>query len=388
MQTASNKTAGHHQEGSVWYVDTQFIQKVQGVYPGSRLEHMGFGDFRLSTPDGNLEFSRSSHSFEGQSGRSHKVYDDTRGKVIEKAIKLMEQKGKSNKTASVKALRSKLIRKAYENPEMRSALAPQIRKLASKTMRVAGMNLPVHIALNIQEARIAAGPLSITKMPGFSGMQLRQEIERLGTIQRDIKLATAQLGQALKDLKGLEKDEKGGIAALKKSASEMREKGKMIAEAETAMLQFTTYLTEKRPGIEQMIADPDSKFGEKAGDFFGRVAAKLGKEVSDAVQVIYTETSEDLSHTTMAVRGIKIVQKTAGIDSAIVKKAGLSDMVIDVKEWLSGKANQFMGFAGDIARWVKGFTERTKIVKSHKDKMTKAINKAEAQMDKALKAYA
>jgi hypothetical protein len=301
----------------------------------------------------------------------------------------MTVEGIQMRTASdVKALRGKLIRKAYKNPELRPALLPRIAKL-SGTMHVAGMDLPVHTALDLIEARQAAEPLQeISRIPGFSGMQLRQEIDRLGGLQREIKLMAAQLSAALKEMKGLEKEEKKGVEALKKAAGQMQEKGKYVVEAETALLEFQIYLTDKAPGVAQMIADPDSKFGEKAGDFFGRVAKKLGKEIGENVAAIYRETKEDLTHTTMAVKTIKVVQKTAGIDAAIVKKAGLSDVIIGVKEWLAGTARGVMGIVGDIGRFVKGFVERTKIVKSRKDSMTKAINKAEAQMDKALKAYA
>jgi hypothetical protein len=92
--------AAHAQKGSKWYVDTAFINAVQNVYPNSRLEHLGFGEFYLSTPDGNLEFDRMrGQDFEGQSGRSHLIYDNAGGKVVKKAIKLMERSGKSKEAA-------------------------------------------------------------------------------------------------------------------------------------------------------------------------------------------------------------------------------------------------------------------------------------------------
>lgn len=291
--------------------------------------------------------------------------------------------------AEVKAsLRKKLIRLAHDNPEMRPALFPKIERLASPTMRVAGMDLPTHIALDLQAARMAAAPFQdLKRLPGFSGMQLRQEVDRLGALQREIKMMEAQLGEALKKLKGLEKEEKAGLAGLKKAAREMKTKGNFVAEAETALLKFGVSFSEKRPGIEQMIADADSKFGEKAGDFFGRVGDRLGDEVAKAVQDIYEETKEDLTHTATAIRALKIVQKTAHLNQAIVKQAGLGDAVLQVKEWLAGKARRLMDFMGDIGRWVKGFVERTKVVKKSKDNILKAISKAEGDIDKALKSY-
>jgi hypothetical protein len=298
----------------------------------------------------------------------------------------MAVEGITMRTASdVKALRGKLIRKAYQNPEMRPALLPKIAQLSQDTMRVAGMDLPVHVALDLQAARLAAGPLAIERMPGFSGMQLRQQIDRLGAIQREVKIINAQYEAVMKQLAGLEKEEKAGLDLLKKAAGEMRDKGKYAAEAETALLEFTTYLTEKRPGIEQMIASPtDAKWGDKAGDFFGRIAAKLGDEVAKAVEGMYEATKEDLTHTVMAVKGLKVVQKTAGMDAAIVKQAGLSDMIVGVKEWLAGKARSFMGFMGDIGRWFKGFVERTKLVKESKDNLKSSIAKAKGDINKML----
>ena len=35
----------HHQDGQKWYVDTDFINKVQYAYPNAVLNHMGFGEF-------------------------------------------------------------------------------------------------------------------------------------------------------------------------------------------------------------------------------------------------------------------------------------------------------------------------------------------------------
>jgi hypothetical protein len=100
---ASDKTAGHHFDGKDWYGDTAFINAVQHAYPGATLSHIGFGEFVLKTPDGEMEFDRMRGvNFEGQSGRSHKLYDNARGKVVDKAIKLMEQKGKSERRASDK----------------------------------------------------------------------------------------------------------------------------------------------------------------------------------------------------------------------------------------------------------------------------------------------
>ena len=88
--------AHHHKSGGNWYVDSNFVQFVSRVYPQSRLEHMGFGEFYLDTPDGRLEFNRiSGKKFDGQIGRSYLLEDNANGKVIKRAINLMERSGES-----------------------------------------------------------------------------------------------------------------------------------------------------------------------------------------------------------------------------------------------------------------------------------------------------
>ena len=243
--------------------------------------------------------------------------------------------------------------------------------------------------LNTELAALeAASKEARVKLPGYSPMQLKQEIDRLGELRREIVTHTKQFEDAIKRLKDLEKQEKAGLANLKKAAQQMREKGKYVFEAEQAMLEFTAYMQDKRPGIEQMIEDPNdpkSKYGEKAGDMFGRIAGQLGQEVADAVRVIYDETKEDLTHTVMAVRGLKVVQKTASIPESAAKTAGLADIAVGIKDWLAGgvdrAAQRIIGFAGDVGKWLKGFVLRTKMVRNSTDDLKAALGNAEKKID-------
>jgi len=291
------------------------------------------------------------------------------------------------------ALAKKLIRIAAANPDKKAELLPKIHQLLGDASKAVGTKLTATQRWDLAEAKAivantvtAAGAESINKLPGFAPMQLRQQIDHLGKIRQEIDLLSAQYEAVLKQIKDLEGEEKKGLDALKEAASEIREKGKYVVEAEKAMIEFVTYLTEKRPGIEQMIAKPeDSKWGEKAGDLFGKIAAKLGHEVAAAVEVIYESTKEDLSHTTMAVKGLKLVTKTSSLDAATLKTAGITDVLVGVKEWLAGKAKAMFGFMGDIHRWLKGFVERTKLVKSSKDDLKEALKDAMKSMDTLLK---
>jgi hypothetical protein len=148
-------------------------------------------------------------------------------------------------------------------------------------------------------------------------------------------------------------------------------------------------LQEKRPGVEQMVGDPaTSKLGDKAGEFFRRIGAKLGKEMAKAVEEIYRETEDDLTHTANAVRGLKVVAKTASLRKAALKKAGLSDVVVSVKEWLAGRADslvqRIINFTGDIKKWLRGFQTRTAIVKKETMSLLAALDDARSSIDSAL----
>lgn len=237
--------------------------------------------------------------------------------------------------------------------------------------------------------REVVGADKIRTLPGLSPMQLRSEIDRLAELRREIEMVSAQFEDTLKKLKGLEADEKKGLGQLKEAAASLQQKGKYVADAEKAILQFEARVTAKVPGIEQMIASPgDKKFGEKAGDLFGRIGRELGKEVADQVEAIYAATKEDLTHTTTAIYGLKIVAKTASMDAATMKQAGISDVVISVKEWLAGKADavaqRVMKFTGDLTKWVKGFVFRTKQVEKAKTSLEKSLGSALQNVDKLL----
>jgi hypothetical protein len=218
-------------------------------------------------------------------------------------------------------------------------------------------------------SKMAVDAVSIDRMPGFSPMQLRQHVNRIAEVSQQLKVMQHQWEAVLKQMQGLEDEEKAGISKLQDAARNMKEKGKFLVDAENALLEFTAFCQDKRPGIEQMLANPETvKSGLKAGDFFNRVGTKLGKEVQDAIETIYRETAEDLTHTADMVRGLKIVAKTVAVKTATLHTAGLADVLISMKDWLAGKnpdslVAKLIGFAGDISRFVRGFVERTGLVK-------------------------
>ena len=85
----------HYFDGKDYYADTAFLNKVEGALPGFSLRHMGFGEFvGEDGKGGEVDFDRMrGKDFPGQSGRSHKVYDNQKGKLVKKLMHAMEQKG-------------------------------------------------------------------------------------------------------------------------------------------------------------------------------------------------------------------------------------------------------------------------------------------------------
>ena len=245
--------------------------------------------------------------------------------------------------------------------------------------------------LNPAHKVTAAGPVLIDSLPGFSPMQLRQQINRIVDIRQQSAVILTQYESVLKELKGLEDIEAEGISKLKEAAEQVKEKDKFLVKAEKGLLEFTAFVQRKRPGVEQMLADPSSsKFGEKAGDFFNRIGQKLGKQVQESVETIYRQTEEDLTHMADCVRGLKVVEKTASVHADTIRKAGLSDIVVSVKDWINGKTDamvsRLINFTGDISRWVRGFLERTKLVANATVDMIKMIEESTEDVEDELKA--
>ena len=232
--------------------------------------------------------------------------------------------------------------------------------------------------------------VTLDKLPGFSPMQLRQQIDRIVDIRQRATQMRLQFESVLKELSGLDDEESSGLKKLREAANQVKEKEKFLVESERGLLEFTAYAQRKRPGVEQMLADPaTSKFGDKAGDFFNRVGAKLGKAVQEAVSSIYTQTEEDLTHMADCVSGLKVVERTASVTAATQKKAGLADALIAIKDWLAGKApdsmaSRIINFAGDIERFVRGFAERTGLVKKSTKDLTDAMDEAMKEVDQAM----
>ena len=61
-----------NREGTTVYGDSDFL-RAAGRVPGFTAKHVGYGDFDVVTPKGDIAFSVSGRVFPGQVGRSHIV---------------------------------------------------------------------------------------------------------------------------------------------------------------------------------------------------------------------------------------------------------------------------------------------------------------------------
>lgn len=88
-------TEGIHIDGGKIYVDTAFLNGIGKLGSSYNLKHMGFGEFSVDTPLGEVEVNRmAGKEFEGMSGRSHLLYDTKGGtKAAEALVHAMKQHG-------------------------------------------------------------------------------------------------------------------------------------------------------------------------------------------------------------------------------------------------------------------------------------------------------
>lgn len=165
----------HHidPDGTI-YVDTAFIN-ASGRLPGMDIKHMGFGEFTLITPKGEVEFDRMrGKDFPGQSGRSHQFYSQKDPRLAMEIIKMMESKGKSEKMAS-----------SYTYD----------RTASGKT---AGSNGEVTITGSNKAGKVGFRKY-LTLPPSFDGAYLDQTIRKLGQagLERVLRAATRAIPEGV-----------------------------------------------------------------------------------------------------------------------------------------------------------------------------------------------
>jgi len=289
-------------------------------------------------------------------------------------------------TASAKSLRSKLVRKAYENPDLREKLIPLIKKASKHESKLTSSQ-----RANLAEAiRLARGDMSkeaaaklptkdITTLPTMSPVQVRTILDNIVAVRQAAAVIEGEVSDQLKKLKDLSNDEKKGVDQIKKAGTMLSEKINYCLETEKAVLKFQAAMQSQPPGIAQLLASPEEvKPGEKAGDLLRKINSTFEKEVAGQIVNMIEACIADATHMKEFVKALKIVAKTSSVPQGIAKNAGLVDTVVGIKEWLVGGANSIMqrilGFAGDIKKWVMGFVERSRIAKNSRDKALKGLD--------------
>jgi len=229
----------------------------------------------------------------------------------------------------------------------------------------------------------------VNSLAGLAPVQLRSHIDRIVEVRQELQQLTSQYDAVVAKLRDLEAEEKKGIKLLKDAAKETKLKGRYLAEAENGLLEFTAFVRGSAPGIAQLIWDPKKhKTGEKAGALIQRVAERLGEQVAASVEEIYAECVEDLTEMNNVISGLRVVAKTASVREAVLKEAALSDKILAVKDWLAGALDsavkKVLGVAANIVRWVRGFAERTKLVKANRDKLIGSLDEARGEIEALL----
>lgn len=295
-----------------------------------------------------------------------------------------------------------LIVKARTNPKLRQRLASicDSKKVLTATQRgdlveVIKLAKETPEPVEEQKQKEAASKLpnvTLQTLPGLSPMQVKAQIDKLGDLQTEMEAVQMKIKAELDKLKGLEKEHKEGIDLIKDSAKKLSESANYVLETKKNLISFQIAMSEKVPGIEQMIARPgETKDGEKAGDLFGQIAEALSVEVAQKVEELYSETKKSLTHMTPVLKALKITAVTSSVPAPVVKKAGLDDVIVGVREWLTGKANaiaaRILGFTGDIKRWAAGFKVRTEMAKKDSKEIKDGLDRILNAFDKAVKAH-
>ena len=291
-------------------------------------------------------------------------------------------------SASAKSLRSKLVRKAYENPGLRSKVLPILKKKANKLSSGQRSALADAIRLNRElgsTSKEAKNPtVEIETLPTMSPVQVRAMLDGIVAARQQAEQINAQIEVQLKKLKELSKEEKAGIEQIKKCGGMLAEKTNYLLETEKYLLKFKAVVQGKPPGVVQVMKSPDEVKGGKAGDLRNRILTTFEKDVADQVLNLIEAAIKDATNMSKFAKAIDIVQKTSSVPPSIVKNAGLVDTVVSIKEWIVGGTNSMMqrliGFAGDIKKWVMGFTERGRIAKSSRDKIKKGLDSIDKMM--------
>jgi hypothetical protein len=171
--------------------------------------------------------------------------------------------------------------------------------------------------------------------------QAEEAIRQLMDLERQITEASAEIetlaSEVLKRKKSLEAEHKKRLEELKKELPEtLAKQGKQVLTARQALIRYAKVAEKKRPGIKQMLGDPERSLNapvqDRGGELFSQIEEKLGATIAAEVAVIYDTVMEELTVLTPTVRGLEyeLKEKTA----SGTKQAGVMSLLVKFRDWL------------------------------------------------------
>ena len=294
------------------------------------------------------------------------------------------------------SLRNELIKLAHSNPDARGDILAMLKAHDSDVVASAtallkqanenytGLDATIY-SLNdalVDDIRVA-NRRDVTKMVGFTRQKIARAVDAYDDASRELAAAQAEHKAVLDKLKKLKSVQSAALKPLTDAAKQLEEKGQIALQGKQACLNMTVYMKNQIAGIEQMMAEEDDevlKKNQKAGEMFSRLVEAIGEEAAATAMTVVKEIKEDLSHSSTAVVGVKLVDQVGDKAASLSKNAGILDKAKDAMSWLSGKATRLFNMAGSIKDWVKGFFARTKICKKAVANQDKAFEKAKKEM--------
>lgn len=232
--------------------------------------------------------------------------------------------------------------------------------------------------------------VEVFTLPGMTKQQFNAQMAALAANRRELDQIVAENKAILDKIKTLEGVEKAALDQFKDAGAALKERGKTLAKAEEALLQFEVKNSTSVPGIEQLMADEATKSKyERYGDLYNKVAAKLGDDAAKIVADLIAETKADLTVTKQITAGMKLVvteqsaKKTAAFQN---REAGLFDIVGTVlknallfKKWMVDSAKAIVSrMTGNNKKAETNVKALTALLDSGSDKLLGIENDAKA----------
>lgn len=274
-------------------------------------------------------------------------------------------------------LRNQLIKLAHENKAARADLLKIVREhdaeaVADIRSLVATMESGY---TNLDETLIALSGnagfnvtakderVVVEKMVGLTKKKISDAVDAYSAASRELSEYEAEVKSVLDKVKRLKSVQADALKPLTDAAKQLEGKKQICLKGQDDCLHMTRYITDKTPGITQMMATPDSPKkdqGRGPGELYANLLAALGEEQAKIAMQVVQQVKEDLTYTQTVIRSVKLVEKVDA-ELAAAKTAGVLDKAKEVASWLGGQANRLMSMAGSIKDWVKGLAMRTKI---------------------------